>query len=1197
MSREILQDIIGDFSPDKFIRFFRGKSRTFASRQELLIQYNDEYFIDGIKFGELNFSESERLVVCAFKASQPLSERSGKKAQYEKGKKILKNTQSDAGIFIFYDRHGNFRFSLIYPEAIGIRRQWSNFRRFTYFVSPDPEFTNKTFLQRIGGKDNDGGFSSLDKIKEAFSLSAVTDIFYKDFFVEYNKLVEVIKKRNKILNQEKARDFVLLFTVRTIFLGFIQKKGWIGNDEKFIQNLLKEYQMKCANKDLFYKKWLTPLFFQALNSPPGRKVAYGHNDFSEETEKNMQMAPYLNGGLFKEKPDYDDQDYFIPDKEIKDFFVFLFSHNFTIEENSYEDEDLQLNPEFLGIIFERLVNKADGAVYTPRTEVDLMCRLSLVKWLQKNINTPIARANLYELFFREGEKEEDQKRGSFSERETKEIVGLLENLTVCDPAVGSGAFLVGMMQVLDEIEQDLKSRISVKDINAFERKKRIIAQSLYGVEVKEWAVWICQLRLWLSLFIEAPDEMKNSFEPILPSLDFKVRQGDSLIQRIGSKSFPVLGHAMVSETVKRKVTQLKNLKNEYFGNKTPLKDWEIRQRELAIYDEILQSEIVEKRKELNRLKNVQPETKSSLFGDEFFKPAQKELDFNKEKIGLLESEINELVDQKQNIRKDKPLVWNIEFAEIFVESGGFDIVIGNPPYVRQEDIADPTGKVKDKKQYKELLAEMVRLDFPADFPPKSKINAQSDLYTYFYIRALRLLNSKGIHTFICSNSWLDVGYGAWLQKFLLERAPVEYIIDNHAKRSFEAADVNTIISIIHAPIKKIDPAHLVRFVAFKKPFEESVFTEYLGQVEEAKEVVSNDVFRVYPITTKDLQEAGTEYEEESEKQKKLRLGTYVGDKWGGEYLRAPDIFFTILEKGKGKLVKLGDIAEVRRGFTTGANNFFYLTKEQAKQWKIEPKYLRSVIKTPKECKTYLAYAKDLENKVFMCGLSKRDLTGTNALQYITYGEKQKTRGRQKQKAGMLLSEVATVGGRKQWYSLSENEPIDFLCNRFFGERIFFCYFDEPVIEDQTFYGGVFKGNRDKKIQVGMQNITIQYLFTELLGRVGLGEGVLQYAVFEMQRLLVFDATLFFKNSKIDQHFSNAFARVEKRKIKTIFEECGIDPKLKTPIERQEPKPLPDRAELDKIVFDALGLTADERKDVYRAVCRLVWNRISKAKSV
>ena len=174
MSREILQDIIGDFSPDKFTRFFREKHRSFAPRQESFTHYNGEYFSDGIKLGEIKFSESEKLVICAFKASQPLSERSGKKTQYEKGKTILKDTSSDAGIFIFYDRQGNFRFSLIYANYIGRKRDWSAFRRFTYFVGND--LTNKTFKQRIG----DGDFSSLEKIKDAFSVEKVTKEFYED---------------------------------------------------------------------------------------------------------------------------------------------------------------------------------------------------------------------------------------------------------------------------------------------------------------------------------------------------------------------------------------------------------------------------------------------------------------------------------------------------------------------------------------------------------------------------------------------------------------------------------------------------------------------------------------------------------------------------------------------------------------------------------------------------------------------------------------------------------------------------------------------------------------------------------------------------------------------------------------------------------------------------------------------------------
>ncbi|MBI4652092.1 hypothetical protein HY745_12620 [Candidatus Desantisbacteria bacterium] len=131
-SRELLEDIIINFSPDKFTRFFREKNRSFAPQSEELQQYDDGDFKNCLKLGEISFSASEKLIVCTFYTSQPLSERSGKKAQYEKCKKILKDTQTDAGIFIFYNKDGSFRFSLIYPEAIGNKRQWSNFRRYLF---------------------------------------------------------------------------------------------------------------------------------------------------------------------------------------------------------------------------------------------------------------------------------------------------------------------------------------------------------------------------------------------------------------------------------------------------------------------------------------------------------------------------------------------------------------------------------------------------------------------------------------------------------------------------------------------------------------------------------------------------------------------------------------------------------------------------------------------------------------------------------------------------------------------------------------------------------------------------------------------------------------------------------------------------------------------------------------------------------
>jgi len=1154
-----LEEIISDFAPGKFIHFFRAKSRQFRELKENLPYYNDDDFAKGQKLGEIKFSGGDALIVCAFAAQKPLSERSGKKAQYEKAKKILKDQQIyTAGIFIFYDAEGNFRFSLIYPEYKENSKKWSNFRRFTYFVSTDPVVTNKTFKQRIG----EGDFSTLEKVKEAFAIGPVTDLFYKEFFVEYDKLVGAVMKVNKI-KEEKARDFVLLFAIRTIFLGFIQKRKWLGDNEKFIQHFFAAYQA-TKEKDKFYEDWLSILFFEALNHKftPRKHLPAQFNDA-------LRLAPYLNGGLFKQKKEFDEQGWWIPDREISDFFDFLFSHSFTIEESSLTDAELQLNPEFLGIIFERLVNKADGAVYTPRTEVDLMCRLSLVQWLGKNLDAPVTKTNLYELFFREGEAEEDQKEGSFSKKEAREILDKMEGLAICDPAVGSGAFLVGMMQVMDETEQSLKARYDLDSQNVFERKKSIIAQSLYGVEVKEWAVWICQLRLWLSLFVEAPDEMRYSPAAILPSLEFKIRQGDSLVQRIGNKTFPVTGHANVKESVKSKVTKLKNIKTEYFYNKAKVDDWEIRQRELAVFEEILQTEMNEKQEAIFKLKHQKRSETATLAGIEEAKPKQSSLDLDKADIDLLEAQIEELKEQKTSIRQEKPLVWNIEFAEIFVEKEGFDIVIGNPPYVRQEEIADPLNKIKDKKEYKACLQEMARLDFPEDFPAKKKINAQSDLYTYFYIRALRLLNPQGIHTFICSNSWLDVGYGVWLQEFLLNRCPVEFIIDNHAKRSFEAADVNTIISVIHAPRKKVDPQHPVKFVAFKRPFEEAIYTENLLAIENADQIISNKTFRVYPITVKELKETGTEYE--NEEKKKLGAGKYEGDKWGGKYLRAPDIFFTIMEKGKDKLVKLGEIADVRRGFTTGVNEFFYLDDETIGKWKIEPEYLKPVIKSPRECKSIIVDPKNLKYKIFICNQSKSELKGTNALKYIEWGERQKT------KDGVYWKDVPTVSNRRYWYILGERKAARINFNYLIDE-IGVSYLGEVFVSDNF-----QEVHTEKDIDIFL-NSFVFYLFQLNTGRVSFGGGLLKIQTYELNRLLVMEL----KDKKI---------KYLRKNESSIFDECGIDPESKTPIEEQEPKPLPDRAELDKIVFDALGLTKDERKEVYRAVCRLVWNRISKARSV
>ncbi len=327
------------------------------------------------------------------------------------------------------------------------------------------------------------------------------------------------------------------------------------------------------------------------------------------------MSPYLNGELFKRKQGVDDQSLWIPDDLIGDFFNFLFQYNFTVEENELYDEELELNPEFLGIIFERITNMDQGAGYTPRVEVDLMCRLALVRWLQQS--TQIDKRDLYHLFFREagsGEAyDEYQKQGDFSPAEIRTLIEKLQNVTVCDPAAGSGAFEVGMLKVLDQILENLFGRLDfhagekAKVPTPFERKKAIIANSLYGVEVKRWAVWINHLRLWLVLFVDMPDEFQHSFDPLLPNLTFKVRTGDFLVQRIGGKTFPVHGHANLPPNVKRKITLLMQKKRDFFYNRSH-NDQSIEHEELEVFRAILDAEIEERRREIRKLQTPEAVT-------------------------------------------------------------------------------------------------------------------------------------------------------------------------------------------------------------------------------------------------------------------------------------------------------------------------------------------------------------------------------------------------------------------------------------------------------------------------------------------------------------------------------------------------------------------------------------------------------------
>lgn len=888
-----LEELIQSPSKNAMRSFLKSKSRQFKSMDlELDLDFGVE--ISGTQIGQFSLTDQSQIGVFYAELEGDISERSSRLSQFEVGKRILRDhsfRELDAMIIFFVGFNGDFRLSFIHAEYSGQKRNWSSFKRFSYFVSKD--LSNKTFKKQILDSD----LQSYLDFKKAFSISAVTDLFYSEFIQVFNKMVDDTKKATQTSNEDTVSDFVLLFVIRVIFLGFIQEKLWLGKDKKFIQNLIVRFDDEQESS--IYKHYFEPLFLDALNKSSEDKRdsfakiknSYVHNSFA--------TAPFLNGGLFKIKVGFDDKGLSIPNDALVGFIDFLFSHSFTIEENSSTDEDLQLNPEFLGIIFERLINKEDGAVYTPRVEVDLMCRLSLVQWLDRKTDGSIRIENLYELFFREGNSDDDQKYGSFSKNDSKRILDLLREVTICDPAVGSGAFLVGMMNVICEVESRLSSDFDFEAKEPFVRKSEIIRKSLYGVEVKEWAVWICQLRLWLSIFIEAPDMLIESVHPILPSLDFKVRRGDSLIQGVGKKAIPIFSSQESIKDDNGEVARLILEKTRFYENSESKSQNEIENLERELLLHLLENSLKANEKKIQKLKLSIGNAQITLFGEVADAPLASKYG---NQLARLVMETEKIEEQVDVLNEESMFTWSLDFIEVFSTKGGFDLVIGNPPYIRHEKIMDPMPRSMDAIEYKALLERMALLDFPEYFSVSPKISNRSDLYCYFYIRGLRLLNPDGVLNFICSNSWLDIGYGSWLKRFLVMNSGIRLIIENQGTRSFDSADVNSVITLFtnfQNPLKSES-----KFVSFKLPFESAINSNALIEIEQSSAILQSDSYRSFPVNfLHGNMNKGLSMDAKN-------IDDVSAQKWGTNFFRTPDTYLQLVGKNESKLSSLRDFAEV-----------------------------------------------------------------------------------------------------------------------------------------------------------------------------------------------------------------------------------------------------------------------------------------------
>jgi len=1038
---------------------------------------------------------------------------------------------------------------------------------------------------------------------EAFDVEAITRVFYDEYEAVFNILQDDLGKKTK--DKKWAHDYSLRFLNRCMFLYFIQRKGWLGKDKEFLRTFWEAYNHSGGPKDSFVDTWLNVLFFEAFNN----KFHSGHRQFPKDIRDSLSLFPYLNGGLFSPNKELDDRyNIEISDKRFEQIFIFFERYNFTIAEDSPLDKEVAVDPEMIGKVYESLVNvkeispdqrSAAGIFYTPRIEIDLMCRLALVD----NFANQMGEENknlLNQLIYAYEPDEKAAADAAFSNAKLwPSLISVLNEITIVDPACGSGSFLVGMLYVLDDMYRRAEKQLGIEE-NPFERKKRIIGQSLYGVDVMDWACGVAELRLWLALVIDADfaqEDLHLRHEPLLPNFSFNIRCGDSLVQEMGGIAIKNLhsgrGTAPVlSSSIRAKITLLNKEKIKFYKNEP---DREImtlsdaKKLELRLFREILDDYSNKLAKELDEKKKriAKPVGRQiRLDGRIEDISAQQTLDyrgFNKQ-IEKLAEELIQIKEAKSRLSsiRDVPFIWEIAFVEIFGgEKKGFDIVIGNPPYVRQEHIADPElisdeVTAENKKIYKAKLARSVYQAFPSFFGYKPasdmaihKIDAKSDLYIYFYFHGLSLLNQKGSFCFITSNSWLDVGYGKDMQEFLLKHAHIKLILDNQANRSFAQADVNTIIALLSAPTENEQwgQGKIAKFVMFKVPFEHILSSIIFSELDEARDKKSTPEYRVFPISQKALLEEGWEWPEETSEEEKEKFGflakdsQYGGNKWGSKYLRAPEIYWRILEKGRGKLRRLGDIAEVRFGIKTGANEFFYLDEAKIAEWGIEEEFLVPIIKSPRECKRIQIDTNGLKYRAFMCDKTKADLKKTAAIEYIKWGEAER------------INKRPSCRNRPKWWELPKISG-----NTFWGKEIrekigAFCSY-QLMYADCRLYAA--------SCELWLQailNSTLTIFFSEIMARdLGGGGGPRSMMVYEVQDLLVVERGMLKAN---DDYLEEAFKELGQQDLIPFTEDLNN----------------PARLRLDHIVFEALGLTSDERKTIYKEAANRIITRLLKAESL
>lgn len=703
---------------------------------------NDEKVIDGKQIGTVKLDDGKQLAIFTIEVADEISIVRNRQGLREiAAKHIDQNIIHGALAFFYNKKQADYRFSFIAKEASidletgELIKGETKPKRYTYLLGSNEACTTPAKRMLVLADKKDKGEVNINQLKEVFSVEALNKDFFKTYKAHYEKFWKYLadeenpyrtklidaQKDDKVKQEKPIRDFAKKLLGRIVFLHFLQKKGWMGvpsqlrigelritnnsslndsitnegdcvnGDANFMQNLFAN----CPDKEHFHSDFLTTLFFKTLNTKREGDLAPEGLVHNSEFVIHNYKIPYLNGGLFEPEKNKATLTIDFPADYFKELLEFFEQYNFTIDENSPDDHEVGIDPEMLGHIFENLLedNRDKGAFYTPKEIVQYMCKESLIQYLlntfqeQKDIEQFIRFHSVSPLL---------------AEKENAILLNKkLDDIKVCDPAIGSGAFPIGMLQEIFEAKRFIYPYLKTnKDFKPADVKKNIIQHSIYGVDLEKGAVDIAQLRFWLSLVV---DELNP--HP-LPNLDYKIMQGNSLLEHFEGIE---LGKVALFEEPKVRIieptlfeepkadygfskenrTNIKELIADYFKVEEKAQKTSIhKQIDSIVMDHIDKSLEFFENKLLIEIATYEKQLESKTSN---LSKAQKDQYFQKNKEAKEIEKRQAQLQSKTAARKrllefentdERPyFLWHLYFMNVF-EKGGFDVMIGNPPYIQ-----------------------------------------------------------------------------------------------------------------------------------------------------------------------------------------------------------------------------------------------------------------------------------------------------------------------------------------------------------------------------------------------------------------------------------------------------------------------------------------------------------------------------------